>query len=172
MNALTEFRNAECKPADKIDTFHVGDTVRVHFRIVEGEKERIQVYEGVVISRKGGNGPNAKFTVRRVAFNEGVERVFPLHSPRVERVEVVQEGKVRRSKLYYLRDRSGKAARVKRRERSAKQLEEAAAARKVARAEKRAKKSAKGKKGEAKAEAKAETKVEAPAEAPAEESAE
>ena len=93
--------------------FRVGDTVRVHFRIVEGEKERIQVYEGVCIGRKGGEGPNATFTVRRVAFGEGVERVFPLHSPRVEKVEVTREGQVRRAKLYFLRDRVGKSARVK-----------------------------------------------------------
>jgi large subunit ribosomal protein L19 len=90
----------------------------VHFRIVEGEKERVQVFEGVVIARKGKERPTAKFTVRRVAFGEGVERVFPLHSPRLENVEVVREGKVRRAKLYYLRERSGKAARVKAKERS------------------------------------------------------
>ena len=118
MNALEELRKAQLKPADKIPKFNVGDTVKVHFRIVEGEKERIQIFEGVVISRKGGESPEARFTVRRVAFNEGVERVFPLHSPRVEKVEVTREGKVRRAKLYYLRERSGKAARVKAKERS------------------------------------------------------
>lgn len=104
-------------PGD-IPKFNVGDTVRVHFRIVEGEKERIQVFEGVVICRKNGEGPNGTFTVRRVAFNEGVERVFPLHSPRVEKVQVTREGEVRRAKLYYLRDRVGKAARVKAKQRS------------------------------------------------------
>ena len=98
--------------------FGIGDTVRVHFRIVEGEKERVQVFEGVVIGRKGSEGPDARFTVRRVAFGEGVERVFPLHSPRIEKVEVTREGSARRAKLYYLRERSGKAARVKARERS------------------------------------------------------
>ncbi len=113
MNVLDEIRNEQLKAADQIPKFNVGDTVKVHFRIVEGEKERIQIFEGVVISRKGGETPEAKFTVRRVAFNEGVERVFPLHSPRVERVEVTREGKTRRAKLYYLRERSGKAARVK-----------------------------------------------------------
>lgn len=118
MNVLDEIRNEQLKPADQIPQFNVGDTIKVHFRIVEGEKERIQVFEGVVISRKGGETPEAKFTVRRVAFNEGVERVFPLHSPRVEKVEVTRAGKTRRAKLYYLRDRSGKAARVKAKERA------------------------------------------------------
>lgn len=118
MSVLDEIRNEQLKPADQIPKFNVGDTVRVHFRIVEGEKERIQVFEGVVISRKGGETPEAKFTVRRVAFGEGVERVFPLHSPRVEKVEVTRQGKTRRAKLYYLRERSGKAARVKAKERT------------------------------------------------------
>lgn len=117
MKAVEELAQAQKKPEDAIPKFNVGDTVRVHFRIVEGEKERIQAFEGVVIGRKGKEGPNAKFTVRRMAFGEGVERVFPLHSPRLERVEVVREGKVRRAKLYYLRERSGKAARVKAKER-------------------------------------------------------
>ena len=113
MNALAELSAAQKKPEDRIPKFNIGDTVRVHFRIVEGEKERIQVFEGVAIGRQGGETPNASFTVRRVAFGEGVERVFPLHSPRVEKVEVTREGSVRRAKLYYLRERSGKAARVK-----------------------------------------------------------
>ena len=81
---VQELSNAQMKAPDNIPVFNVGDTVRVHFRIVEGEKERVQVFEGIVISRKSGVGPNAKFTVRRIAFNEGVERVFPLHSPRGE----------------------------------------------------------------------------------------
>jgi large subunit ribosomal protein L19 len=113
VNALEELKQSVKKPAKDVPKFGIGDTVRVHFRIVEGEKERIQVFEGVVIGRKGGEGPEARFTVRRVVFGEGVERVFPLHSPRVEKVEVVREGHVRRAKLYYLRERSGKAARVK-----------------------------------------------------------
>ncbi len=111
MNILDEIGREQVKT--EVPEFNVGDTVRVHFRIVEGEKERIQVFEGVVISRKGGVGPLARFTVRRVAYNEGVERVFPLHSPRVEKVEVIRAGKVRRAKLHYLRERAGKAARVK-----------------------------------------------------------
>jgi len=118
VKALDALRQSQLKAKEQIPQFNVGDTVRVHFRIVEGEKERVQVYEGVVISRKGGEGPTARFTVRRVAFNEGVERVFPLHSPRVEKVEVTREGQVRRAKLYYLRDRVGKASRVKAKVRS------------------------------------------------------
>lgn len=113
MNVLHTFSATQKKAPENVAKFNVGDTVRVHFRIVEGEKERIQVYEGVVIGRKGNEGPNATFTVRRVAFGEGVERVFPLHSPRVEKVEVTREGSTRRAKLYYLRSRMGKAARVK-----------------------------------------------------------
>ena len=92
--------------------FEVGDTVRVHVRITEGNKTRVQVYEGTVIAKKHG-GISETFTVRRVAHGCGVERVFPLHAPCVEKVEVVRLGKVRRAKLYYLRDRVGKAAKVK-----------------------------------------------------------
>lgn len=113
MKALAELNATQRKPEDRTPKFKIGDTVRVHFRIVEGEKERVQVFEGVVIARKNRESANATFTVRRVAFGEGVERVFPLHSPRVEKVDVTREGSVRRAKLYYLRDRSGKAARVK-----------------------------------------------------------
>lgn len=92
--------------------FNVGDTVKVHVRIVEGDKFRIQIFEGTVIAKKHG-GVSETFTVRRVAHGCGIERVFPLHSPTVEKVEIVREGKVRRVKLYYLRDRVGKAAKVK-----------------------------------------------------------
>lgn len=114
MKALVrEVSRAQLKPQESLPKFNIGDTVKVHFRIVEGEKERIQVFEGVVISRKRGEGVNANFTVRRVSFGEGVERVFPLHSPRVEKVEVTRGGSVRRAKLYYLRERSGKSARIK-----------------------------------------------------------
>jgi large subunit ribosomal protein L19 len=115
-----DFENAQRKSDEKLAKFNVGDTVRVHFRIVEGEKERVQVFEGVVIGRSLGECPTARFTVRRVSFGVGVERVFPLHSPRVEKVEVTREGSVRRAKLYYLRDLSGKAARVKAKAYSAK----------------------------------------------------
>jgi large subunit ribosomal protein L19 len=92
--------------------FVPGDTVRVHVKVVEGEKERIQVFEGVVI-RKRGEGARASFTVRRVSYGVGVERTFPLHSPRIERIQVMKSGHVRRSKLYYLRARTGKAARLR-----------------------------------------------------------
>lgn len=91
-----------------------GDTVRVHVKVIEGSRERVQVFEGVVIDRTGG-GAGETFTVRRVSYGVGVERVFPLHSPRVDRIEVVRRGAVRRAKLYYLRSRRGKAARVKER---------------------------------------------------------
>lgn len=90
----------------------IGDTVRVHVRIKEGEKFRIQNFEGTVIAKKHG-GINETFTVRRVAHGCGIERIFPLHSPVIDKVEVIRHGKVRRSKLYYLRDRVGKAAKVK-----------------------------------------------------------
>jgi large subunit ribosomal protein L19 len=89
--------------------FQVGDSVCVHTRVIEGDKERIQKYSGIVIGRKG-SGINANFTVRRVSFGEGVERVFPLHSPRIAKLEVEKRGSVRRAKLNYLRDRKGKAA--------------------------------------------------------------
>ncbi|HXT55060.1 MAG TPA: 50S ribosomal protein L19 [Candidatus Eisenbacteria bacterium] len=88
-----------------------GETVRVHVKVVEGEKERTQIFEGLVIAMSG-SGSRAVFTVRKISYGVGVERIFPLHSPRIEKVEVVARGKVRRAKLYYLRERSGKAARL------------------------------------------------------------
>ncbi|MEG2428916.1 MAG: 50S ribosomal protein L19 [Oscillospiraceae bacterium] len=94
--------------------FEIGDTVKVHVKIKEGEKERIQIFEGTIIARKHG-GIQESFTVRRVAHGCGIERVFPLHSPNVAKVEVLRNGHVRRAKLYYLRDRVGKAAKVKQR---------------------------------------------------------
>jgi large subunit ribosomal protein L19 len=102
-----------------IPEFRPGDTIRVHVRLKEGEgdKERIQPFEGVVISRRGRTA-GASFTVRRVSFSVGVERIFPLHSPMISSIEVVQRGRVRRAKLYYLRGRKGKAARIKRVERT------------------------------------------------------
>lgn len=92
--------------------FNIGDTVKVHVKIKEGNRERIQVFEGTVIAKRGG-GVSETFTVRRVSYGVGVEKVFPLNSPNVEKIEVIRKGKVRRSKLYYLRDRVGKAAKVK-----------------------------------------------------------
>lgn len=94
-----------------IAKFNAGDTVRVHFKVIEGGRERIQVFEGVVIRRRGG-GTSETFTVRRVSYGVGVERTFPLHSPRIEKIEVVRRGKVRRARLYYLRGLHGKAARI------------------------------------------------------------
>ena len=92
--------------------FRVGDTVRVHYKIVEGDKDRIQVFQGVVVKRQR-NGARSTFTVRKVSFNVGVERIFLTHSPRVEKVEIVSRGVVRRARLFYLRDLAGKAARVR-----------------------------------------------------------
>lgn len=97
-----------------IPSFRPGDTVRVHVKVVEGNRERIQVFEGVVINRKSG-GVRETFTVRRVSYNVGVERTFPVHSPRIEKIEVMRKGIVRRAKLYYLRNLTGKAARIKER---------------------------------------------------------
>ena len=96
----------------EVPQFSVGDTVKVHVKIREGDRERIQVFEGTVIARKG-SGISETFTVRRLSYGVGIERVFPLHSPNVAKVEIVRYGRVRRAKLYYLRDRVGKAAKVK-----------------------------------------------------------
>ncbi len=97
---------------DDIPVFRAGDTVKVHVRVVEGGRERVQVFQGIVIAKRG-SGPRASFTVRKVSFDVGVERTFPLHAPSIKQIEVVSRGDVRRAKLYYLRDRVGKAARVK-----------------------------------------------------------
>ena len=97
---------------EEVPVVEIGDTVKVSVRVREGEKSRIQIFEGTVIARKG-SGVSETFTVRRVSYGVGVERVFPIHSPNVEAVKVVRHGRVRRSKLYYLRDRVGKAAKVK-----------------------------------------------------------
>lgn len=94
--------------------FRAGDTLKVHIKVVEGSRERVQIFQGVCIGRRNA-GLRSTFRVRKVSFGEGVERVFPLHSPRLEKIEVVQRGVVRRSKLYYLRQRSGKSARIKER---------------------------------------------------------
>ena len=97
---------------DQIPEFRAGDTVKVHAKVVEGGKERIQIFEGVVIQRKGG-GVGETFTVRKISHGVGVERIFPIHSPKVAKIEVVKQGDVNRAKLFYLRDRKGRAARVK-----------------------------------------------------------
>jgi len=107
---MTTIEKIESEQLKKdVTAFKVGDTVKVHTRVVEGDKERIQIYSGIVIGRKGA-GLNANFTVRRVSYGEGVERVFPLHSPRIAKIEVERQGAVRRSKLNFLRDRKGKSA--------------------------------------------------------------
>ncbi len=109
-NLLGAVESLAIKP-ERLTAFKIGDTVDVHVKIVEGEKERIQIFSGIVIARKG-KGVNEAFTVRRLVGNEGVERVWPLHSPSLDKIEVKKSGKVRRAKLYYLRDRVGKATRV------------------------------------------------------------
>ena len=96
-----------------IPQFRPGDSLKVHAKIVEGTKERVQIFEGLVISRHGRNGASATFTVRKVSYNVGVERTFLLHSPRIEKIEVISRGQVRRNRLYYLRNIRGKASRVK-----------------------------------------------------------
>ena len=107
---LTHVESQHLRP--KAPAFDVGDLVDVHCKIVEGDKERIQVFSGTVISRKG-TGTNTTFTVRRIVNNEGVERIFPLHSPKIEKLDVKRRSKIRRAKLYYLRERTGKATRLK-----------------------------------------------------------
>lgn len=114
---LDEMRPIICEITEEqlrkdIPQFRAGDTLRVHVRVKEGQRERIQVFEGVVIQRRGG-GISETFTVRKISYGIGVERTFPLHSPRIEKIEVVRRGKVRRAKLFYLRERRGKAARIK-----------------------------------------------------------
>ena len=114
MNMIEQLEQEEAARVlgDKeLPKFDAGDTLRVHVRIKEGERERVQVFEGVCIARNGG-GLNESYTVRKISFGEGVERVFPLYSPMIEKIEIKRRGKVRRAKLYYLRDRRGKSARI------------------------------------------------------------
>ncbi len=110
MNLVEALENEQLK--ENVPVFAVGDRVRVHVKVIEGEKERIQAFEGTVIARKHG-GMNETFTVRRVSYGEGMERIFPIHSPNIDNIEVLTRGVVRRAKLYYLRGRSGKASRIK-----------------------------------------------------------
>ncbi len=110
MDALKQISNSSLKA--EVPELNIGDTVKVHVKIKEGDKSRIQVFEGTIIAKKHG-GVSETFTVRRVAHGCGIERVFPVHSPVVDKVEIVRSGKVRRAKLYYLRNRVGKAAKVK-----------------------------------------------------------
>lgn len=114
MNTLQKFEAKQL--AERIDNtnipdFSAGDTLKVNVKVKEGTRERVQAYEGVCIAR-GGSGMNASFTVRKISYGEGVERVFPLYSPRLESIELVRRGSVRRAKLYYMRDRRGKSARI------------------------------------------------------------
>ena len=110
MDKIKAIENEQLRKNDL--TLNIGDTVKVYNKIKEGNKERIQVFEGTIIRKQRG-GSNETFTVRRVAYGTGVEKTFPVHSPRIEKVEIVRHGKVRRAKLYYLRDRVGKATRVR-----------------------------------------------------------
>ena len=110
MDKISAFVSEQLKT--EIPKFEIGDTVVVHNKIVEGTRERIQLFEGTVIAKRNG-GISETFTVRRIAYGVGVEKTFPLHSPKVAKVEVIRRGKVRRAKLYYVRDRVGKAAKVK-----------------------------------------------------------
>ncbi len=113
MNIIEELELEQINSLGKsIPDFSSGDTVKVGYKVTEGSRSRVQNYEGVVISRQGGSGISASFTVRKISFGEGVERVFPLHSPNIDNITVVRRGKVRRSKLYYLRSRRGKSARI------------------------------------------------------------
>lgn len=110
MDLIREITKDQLK--SNIPDFRPGDTVKVHVKVIEGQRERIQIFEGVVIKRHGG-GVSETFTVRKISYGVGVERTFPLNSPKVDRIEVVRHGKVRRAKLYYLRKLTGKAARIK-----------------------------------------------------------
>ena len=110
MNIIDQIEKEQLR--NDLTSFNIGDTVRVMVKVKEGEKERIQAYEGVVIAKKGSS-IRETFTVRRVSYGIGVERTFPLHSPRIDKIIVVRKGKVRRAKIYYIRDLSGKAAKVK-----------------------------------------------------------
>jgi len=114
MDFIKMIENQQLK--EDVPQFNVGDTVKVHVKVKEGNRERIQVFEGIVIKRQNG-GINETFTVRRISYGVGVERTFLLHSPKLDKIEVVRRGKVRRARLYYLRDRVGKAAKVKERRR-------------------------------------------------------
>ncbi|HVO03971.1 MAG TPA: 50S ribosomal protein L19 [Candidatus Cybelea sp.] len=115
LKKIEEASVAKLRETAKLPAFRPGDTVKVNVKVVEGDRERVQAFEGVVIARKNA-GLNSSFTVRKISYGEGVERVFPLYSPRLTSVEVIRSGDVRRAKLYYLRGRRGKAARISERE--------------------------------------------------------
>ena len=182
MNTVQKFaakQLEQLKQNSKVPVFSTGDTVKVNVKIREGDRERVQAYEGVCIA-KSGDGVNSSFTVRKISYGEGVERIFPLFSPRIESVELVRRGSVRRAKLYYLRGRRGKSARISERttghgleeanalmaeEREAKRAAKKEAKARKAEAKKNAPAKEKGKKAKpAKAAPKAEAKEEKPAE--------
>ena len=117
---LVEQKNVKPEARGRVPAFRVGDTVRVHTKISEGDKERIQIFEGVVIRRKRGH-LSSTFTVRKVSYGVGVERIFPVYSPRIDKIEIIASGQVRRARLFYLRDLQGKAARLKSADESAAQ---------------------------------------------------
>jgi large subunit ribosomal protein L19 len=152
MNVIEKLNSetvAKLTAGTKVPEFKPGDTLRVNVKVVEGERERIQMFEGVCIARKNA-GVNSAFTVRKISYGEGVERVFPLYSPRIAGIEVVRRGDVRRAKLYYLRGRTGKSARIKElqafqshQETAVTEAPGADAAPKAPKAEKKAKKAAK-----------------------------
>lgn len=110
MDLIKAFTNEQLKA--EVPVLNIGDTVRIHNRIKEGNRERIQMFEGVIIAKKGG-GISETFTVRRISYGVGVEKTFPVHSPNVEKVDIIRKGKVRRAKLYYLRDKVGKDSKIK-----------------------------------------------------------
>jgi large subunit ribosomal protein L19 len=112
---LVELRNVKAETRGLVPQFRVGDTVRVHTKISEGDKERIQIFEGVVIRRKRAH-VSTTFTVRKMSYGVGVERIFPMYSPRIDKIEIISSGKVKRARLFYLRDLQGKAARLQNRE--------------------------------------------------------
>ena len=110
MDLIKSFENEQLK--SELTPFNVGDTIKVHVKVKEGNRERIQVFEGIVLKRQGGSNRET-FTVRKISYGVGVERTFPVHSPKIDKIEVTRKGKVRRAKLYYLRERTGKATKVK-----------------------------------------------------------
>jgi len=110
MDLLKSIEAAQIK--ENAENFHIGDTIKIYFKIIEGATERVQIFEGACIA-KNNSGVRKTFTVRKLSYGVGVERIFPLHSPRIQKIEVVRAGKVRRAKLYYLRDRVGKAVKIK-----------------------------------------------------------
>ena len=113
MNLIAQIEAEQIAELGKdIPDFKAGDTIRVGYKVTEGTRSRVQMFEGVCIGRSGGNGISASFTVRKISFGEGVERMFPLHSTNIDSITVVRRGKVRRAKLYYLRERRGKSARI------------------------------------------------------------